>query len=67
MRLEKTYKYQDIIQFKWYENFMDEFENPSNFTLIEGIVQSDCGDGVIAYSQENNTSYMVYKNYIIKR
>lgn len=67
MRLLRKYKLGTTLTFKWYEDWRDEWENPDNYKILEGVV--DCNDflgQVIVYNEKENKCYCVYYADIIK-
>ena len=67
MRLKRDYKIGTLIKFKWYDNWRDEYENPDNFRVEEGIVQDNTYlDDVIVYNGHNETTYAVPNHNILR-
>lgn len=68
MRLRRDYKKGAKVLFKWYDNWRDEFENPNNFKVIEGHVESyECTfNDVIVHDGHENKFYAVHCENIIK-
>ena len=67
MRLQRTYKKGTLIKFKWYDNYRDQWDNPSNFRVIEGIVQENTFlDEVIVYNGHDDMTYCVNTDEIIE-
>lgn len=67
MRLQRTYKKGTLIKFKWYDNFRDQWDNPSNFRVIEGIVQENTFfNDVIVYNGHDDMTYCVNTDEIIE-
>lgn len=67
MRLQRTYKKGTLIKFKWYDNYRDQWDNPSNFRVIEGIVQENTFlNEVIVYNGHDDMTYCVNTDEIIE-
>jgi hypothetical protein len=67
MKLQRTYKKGTLIKFKWYDNYRDRLENPSNFRVIEGIVEDHSFfNTVIVYNGHDDVAYGVDSNDIIE-
>jgi hypothetical protein len=67
MKLQRTYKKGTLIKFKWYDNYRDRLENPSNFRVIEGIVEDHSFfNTVIVYNGHDDVTYGVDCNDIIQ-
>lgn len=67
MRLQRTYKKGTLIKFKWYDNYRDQLDNPSNFRVIEGIVQENTFlNEVIVYNGHDDMTYCVNTDEIIE-
>ena len=67
MRLQRTYKKGTLIKFKWYDNYRDQLDNPSNFRVIEGIVQENTFlNDVIVFNRKENKYYSVQTENIVK-
>lgn len=67
MRLKRDYKIGELLRFKWYDNWRDEFERPENFRIIEGMVDSNTFmDEVIVYNGHEQKFYAVRNEHILK-
>ena len=67
MKLKRDYKIGTLLQFKWYDKWRDEYENPDNFRVIEGTVDSNTTmDEVIVYNAYERKFYAVRNEYILK-
>lgn len=67
MKLQRTYKKGTLIKFKWYDNYRDQWDNPSNFRVIEGIVQENTFlNEVIVYNGHDDITYCVNTDEIIE-
>ena len=68
MKLSTDFKKGTLLQFKWYENWRDEFANPDNFTVMEGIVEAspDFMNCIIVYNGHENRLYTVRNEYVLK-
>jgi hypothetical protein len=67
MRLKREYKIGTPIQFKWYDTWKDEVENPDNFKVLEGTIDSNTiFDVVIVYSKHERMFFIVKNEYILK-
>ena len=68
MRLQRTYKKGTLIKFKWYDNYRDQWDNPSNFRVIEGIVEENTllFNQVIVYNGHDDMTYCVNTDEIIE-
>jgi hypothetical protein len=67
MKLQRTYKKGTLIKFKWYDNYRDHLFNPSNFRVIEGIVQENTFlNEVIVYNGHDDITYCVNTDEIIE-
>ena len=67
MKLKRDYKSGTLLQFKWYDNWKDEFENPDNFRVLEGTVESNTVmDEVIVFNKHDKMFYGVRNEYILK-
>ena len=70
MRLKRCYKKGEIVNFKWYDDWKDEYENPSNFRVIKGEVINDDIDTDFLFSliiecKEERRLYAVQRNNIL--
>ena len=67
MRLKREYKIGISIQFKWYYDWKDEYENPNRFEVIEGVVDSNTFlNDVIVFNRKENKYYSVQTENIVK-
>ena len=67
MRLKREYKIGISIQFKWYNRWQDEYENPNNFEIKEGVVDSNTFlNDVIVFNRKENKYYSVQTENIVK-
>lgn len=67
MRLKREYKIGTPIQFKWYDSWNDKVENPDNFKVLEGTIDSNTAlDEVIVYSEHEKMFFIVKNEYILK-
>ena len=67
MKLKRDFKVGTPIQFKWYDSWMDEVENPDNFKVLEGTIDSNTAlDEVIVYNEYEKMFYAVRNEYILK-
>jgi hypothetical protein len=67
MRLKREYKIGISIQFKWYNRWQDEYENPNNFEIKEGVVDSNTFfNNVIVFNRKENKYYSVQTENIVK-
>lgn len=69
MKLQRTYKQGTLIKFKWYDDYRDRWENPSNFRVIEGVVQYHDHlffDNVTVHNSHDNVTYIIYCDDIIQ-
>ncbi len=67
MKLKRDFKVGTSIQFKWYDNWMDEVENLDKFKVLEGTVDSNTAmDEVIVYNEHDRMFYAVRNEYILK-
>ena len=67
MRLKREYKIGISIQFKWYNRWQDEYENPNNFEIKEGVVDSNTFlNDVIVFNRKENNYYSVPTENIVK-
>ena len=67
MKLKRDFKVGTSIQFKWYDNWKDELENPTNFKVLKGTVDSNTAmDEVIVYNEHDRMFYAVRNEYILK-
>ena len=67
MKLKREYKKGILITFKWYDNWRDMIVTPDNFTVLEGIIESNTAlDEVIVFNGHENKYYAVPTANIIK-
>ena len=71
MKIKRCYKQGEKIKFKWYENINDEFINPTNFEIIDGIVncddtESDIFSSIIVRTENGSKFYLVHRDNILK-
>lgn len=71
MRIKRCYKKGEKIRFKWYETPSDEFMNPTNFEIIDGLVNyddtdSDIFDSIIVNNEDWSKFYLVHRDNILK-
>ena len=67
MRLKREYKIGISIQFKWYNRWQDEYENPNRFEVIECVVDSNTFlNDVIVFNRKENKYYSVPTENIVK-
>lgn len=67
MRLKREYKIGTPIYFKWYYDWKDEYENPNNFEIKEGVVDSNTFlNDVIVFNRKENNYYSVPTENIVK-
>lgn len=67
MRLKRDYKIGTVLQFKWYDNWRDEYENPNNFRIVEGVVDAnEFFNEVIVYNRHEQKFYAVRNEDILK-
>jgi hypothetical protein len=65
--IKHDFKVGTSIQFKWYDDWRDEFENPNNFKVLEGTIDSNTAlDEVIVYNEHEKMFYAVGNEYILK-
>ena len=70
MRLKREYKIGTPIYFKWYDNWRDEYIEPSNFRIISGIVDDDNDmdnifSSIIINNHDEGKLYGVPRNNIL--
>lgn len=67
MKLKRDYKIGTVLQFKWYDNWRDQFERPENFRIVEGVVDiNEFFNGVIVYNRHEQKFYAVRNEHILK-
>jgi uncharacterized protein YciU (UPF0263 family) len=70
MRLTRCYKRGEKVSFKWYDNWRDEYIEPSNFRIISGIVDDDNDmdnifSSIIINNHDEGKLYAVPRNNIL--
>ena len=68
MTLKRDYKIGTLISFKWYDNWRDQFNNPNNFRIIDGIIDGNYSilNQLIVFNGHENNWYSVPTENIIK-
>ena len=68
MKLKRDYKKGTLISFKWYyHDYRDQYENPSRYIVLDGIVEDNTVlNEVIVYNGHENNWYAVPTENIIK-
>ena len=67
MKLKRDYKIGTVLQFKWYDNWRDEYEKPNNFRIVEGVVDTnEFFNEVIVYNRHEQKFYAVRNEDILK-